>query len=247
MSPSLISVIIPVYNGERYLAEAIDSVLAQSYRPIEVIVVDDGSTDGTAQAARQFGPPVHYYYRANGGTGAARNRGIKLAQGDFFAFLDADDIWLEDKLDRQMAVFQTDATVEAVFGHTQQFYSPELEDGLKQQVRISTEIMPAHLPCAMLITRKAFFKVGLFETHWQVGQDCSWYMRAKEQQLNMVMLPEPLYKRRIHKTNKGLTKRNFMQDRVRQIKASLDRRRQMTAKNDTLSRSSSFTNHKTPD
>ena len=223
----LISVIIPVYNGENYLAEAIKSVLAQTYRPLEVIVVDDGSTDGTSNVVKQLGSNVQYYYQANGGTGSARNRGIGVTKGDFFAFLDADDIWLEDKLMRQMAVFQANPGVDIVFGHAKQFYSPELDESIRQNIYIHAEIMPAHLPCAMLAKREAFYKVGLFETNWQVGQDVSWYMRALEHNLNMVMLPEVVYKRRLHKTNKGITQRAFMGDRLKQIKASLDRRRKM--------------------
>lgn len=228
MSPFLISVVIAVYNGEQYLAEAIDSVLSQTYRPIEVIVVDDGSTDATANVAKQYEEMVKYRYQANAGTGAARNQGIQLSRGNFLAFLDADDIWLENKLECQMDVFRTYPTVEAVFGHALQFYSPEMDEAFKRKIRISTTILPAYLPCAMLISREAFFKVGFFETQWQVGQDVSWYMRAQEQNLQMVMLPDLVYKRRIHKTNKGLNKQDFIQDRVRQIKASLDRRRLMT-------------------
>ena len=102
---NLVSVIIPVYNGELYLDEAIESALGQPYRPIEVIVVDDGSTDGSAEVAKQFDSPMRYCFQPNAGLGAARNKGISLAQGSFFAFLDADDLWLENKLTRQMALF----------------------------------------------------------------------------------------------------------------------------------------------
>src|SRR5436305_1029668 len=89
----MISVIIPVYNGERYLGEAIESVLAQSYHWLEIILVDDGSTDGSATVAKQFSPAVQVVRQPNLGAGAARNRGIALAQGEFLAFLDADDLW----------------------------------------------------------------------------------------------------------------------------------------------------------
>src|ERR1700758_706720 len=99
---SLISVIIPVYNAEKYLAEAIESVLAQTYRPIEVIVVDDGSTDSSADIAKRFAS-VRYCFQSHSGLGATRNRGIDLSQGKFLAFLDADDLWVEDKLTHQMA------------------------------------------------------------------------------------------------------------------------------------------------
>lgn len=182
MSP-LVSVIMPVHNGEKYLSEAIESILAQDYRPIEVILIDDGSTDGTSEIARSFSPMVKYWYQANAGTGAARNRGVELAQGSFFAFLDADDLWLPDKLTIQMAAFSDNSETEAVFGHVKQFYSPELDDVAKNKLRCPDETMPRFLPCTILIKREAFFRVGLFETHWLLGQDMSWILRAREQGL----------------------------------------------------------------
>jgi len=102
MTPrSDVAVIIAVYNGERFLAEAIRSALAQTVAPFEIIVVDDGSTDGSAEIARRF--DVRYYYQPNAGVGAARNAGLEMATGSFVAFLDADDRWCVEKLERQLA------------------------------------------------------------------------------------------------------------------------------------------------
>src|SRR4051812_26931964 len=112
----LISVIIGVFNGEPYLREAIESVLAQTYSPVELIVVDDGSEDATGALATGFGRRLHYVRQPNGGMGAARNTGLSLATGDYLAFLDADDRFLPDKLERQMAVFEADPSVDMVFG-----------------------------------------------------------------------------------------------------------------------------------
>ncbi len=224
---ALVSVIIPVYNGERYLAEAIGSAQAQTYRPIEIIVVDDGSTDGTAEVVKPFIPSVHYVYQENGGTGAARNRGIEAAQGDFFAFLDADDLWQPDKLSLQMAAFAADPQADILFGHLQQFFSPDVDESLKEKIACDTAIVPGYLPSAMVVRRDSFFRVGRYETHWKIGQDVSWVMRAMEQGLKMVMIPEVVFRRRIHASNKGITQRAFITQRVRIIKASLDRRRQM--------------------
>ncbi len=97
----LVSVIIPVYNGERYLAEAIGSVLAQTYTPFELIIIDDGSSDNSSGIARSF-KEVRYYHQSNQGVAAARNAGISFAHGGFIAFLDQDDIWMHDKLSVQM-------------------------------------------------------------------------------------------------------------------------------------------------
>src|SRR5213594_2256660 len=93
-----VSVVIPVYNGEQYLADAIQSVLDQTYQNFEVIVVDDRSTDGSAEVAKKFGEAIRYVHQANGGVCKARNTGIAVAGGVYLAFLDQDDLWLSDKL-----------------------------------------------------------------------------------------------------------------------------------------------------
>ena len=132
----MLSVILPVYNGERYLAEAIQSVLAQTTPVDELVVVDDGSTDGSAAIVQAFvatsvastSPRVVYHHQPNANTGAARNTGIRLAKGDLLAFIDADDHWSPDKVERQLAALNSDPEAEAVFGHAQQFVSPALDD-----------------------------------------------------------------------------------------------------------------------
>ena len=223
----LVSIIVPVCNGEKYLSEAIESILAQAYCPLEIIVVDDGSTDRTSAIAKRFFPSVKYWYQANAGTGAARNRGVELAQGSFFAFLDADDLWLQDKLTIQMGTFCDNPETEIVFGYVKQFYSPELDDIERSKLRCPDQAMPGFLPCTMVIRREAFFQVGLFETNWRLGQDVSWIIRAREQGLRAVMVPQPVYMRRLHKNNKGVVNREFSKDRIRILKASLDRKRLM--------------------
>lgn len=221
----LISVIIPVYNCEQYLAEAIESVLSQTYQPIEIIVIDDGSTDGTAKVAKHFAPLIRYYFQPNGGSGAARNRGIELAQGEFFAFLDADDFWVEDKLMHQMAAFNNNPELHIVLGQVKQFHSPELDENFKAKIYCPAELMPGTIPSALLLKREAFFHVGRFEVNWQVAEFGSWYMRATELGMNMLILPELVTLRRLHATNKGVSQRQEVTEYVQILKASLDRRR----------------------
>jgi glycosyltransferase involved in cell wall biosynthesis len=170
---------------------------------------------------------VKYQYQSNAGTGTARNHGVEVARGSFFSFLDADDLWLQDKLNLQMSAFCDNPEIEAVFGHVTQFYSPELDEIEKNKIRCPDKAMPGYLPYTMVIKRNAFFRVGLFETHWRVGQDVSWIMRAREQELQALMLPDPIYMRRLHKNNKGVTHRQFIKDRIRILKAALDRRRKI--------------------
>jgi len=222
-----VSVIIPVYNGERYLAETIESVLAQTYRSLEVIVVDDGSTDESARVAKSFGSSIRYYYQPNLGTAAALNRGTELARGDYFAFLGADDLWTKDRIRLQMAAFDAHPDVDIVSGHVKQFFSPELDESVKKRIHSSTELIPGQVIPAMLIKREAFFHVGLFETNWEVGAEMSWYLRAMEIGLHIMILPDLVLLRRLHESNKGITKRRFITQRAQILKASLDRRRRM--------------------
>ncbi|QDS88347.1 Hyaluronan synthase [Rosistilla ulvae] len=105
MNDSTISVVIPCYNGASYLDETLRSALAQTHRPLEILLVDDGSTDNSVEIAESFAPHVTVYRQPNSGESVARNRGIELAKGDFVAFLDADDLWEPNKLEAQISQF----------------------------------------------------------------------------------------------------------------------------------------------
>lgn len=223
MTP-LISVIIPVYNCERYLAEAVESVLSQSYSPREVIVVDDGSRDGSARVAQSFGAQVRYRFQENAGIGAARNHGASLARGDMIAFLDADDLWLEDKSARQLAAFDADPSLDIISGQLEHFHSPELDEDLKRKIYCPSRLMPASLAGA-LIRCEFFERVGGFETNWRVGEGISWWMRAADAGARMLTLPDLVVRRRLHKTNQTARNRAHLNEYARVIKAALDRRR----------------------
>lgn len=108
-TPGSVSVVIPCYNGSRYLGETIESALAQTHRPLEILVIDDGSTDDSAAIAERFGEPVNVTRQPNSGESVARNRGIEMARGEWIAFLDADDLWAPTKLERQLAEARPDA------------------------------------------------------------------------------------------------------------------------------------------
>jgi len=220
---SLISVIIPVYNGERYLAEAIESALGQHYRPIEIILVDDGSTDRSAEVAKQVSQSIRYLYQAHGGAGAARNAGVDLATGEFLAFLDADDLWVEEKLARQMAALDADDSLDIVFGHVRQFISPELPEDAMRRIKCPPDHMPGRLPGTMLVRSTSFFRVGYFAP--AIGEVLDWTLRAEELGLKHEMLSDVVLNRRLHSTNSVILHRNFRVEYVRYLKASLDRRR----------------------
>lgn len=224
MSGHMVSVIIPVYNGEKYLAEAIESVLAQTYRPIEVIILDDGSTDNSADIAKRY-TSARYHFQYNLGLSAAQNQGVNIAQGSFISFLDSDDIWVPDKLTQQMNAFNANSNLDMVFGHVEQFLSPELKEKSQTFPGHAEEIMPGYSTGTMLIKRDVFLRVGLFDTQWRVGDFIDWYSKAIEQGLKGLMLPDVLMKRRIHTNNMGIREHKHQTDYLRILKASLDRRR----------------------
>ena len=225
MERALVSVIIPVYNGERYLAEAIESVLSQTYSALEIVVIDDGSTDNSASVAKSYGSNVQYFYQTNRGLSAALNHGVQVARGSFFGFLDADDVWVENKITQQMATFANNPTLDMVFGYVKQFCSPELYENEKKRLQVFTELMPGYFKGTMLIKRKAFFRAGTFDTMWKVGDFIDWYLKALEGGLKSVMLPDVLLMRRVHNQNMGIREQMHQRDYVRILKASLDRRR----------------------
>jgi glycosyltransferase involved in cell wall biosynthesis len=224
MSP-LISVIIGVYNADLYLAEALESVLMQDYRPLELIVVDDGSTDASGEVAQRY-EEVHYIHQANGGNGSARNTGIEAATGEYLAFLDADDRFTEGKLSLQMRALDEDPGLDMVFGHVQEFVSPELDEETRATIRPPAATpMPWTAPNLMLIRRASFDRVGLFSTSVRVGVTVDWFARADEAGLRHRILSETVLERRLHTQNNGLRERDSRSQYLQVLKAALDRRR----------------------
>jgi glycosyltransferase involved in cell wall biosynthesis len=223
----LVSVIIPVYNYDLYLAEAIESVLSQTYQQLEVIVVDDGSTDQSSEVARSFAERgVQYCHQVHAGIGPARNKGVELAQGDYIAFLDADDRWPDEKIELQLRAFENDSTLEMVFGQAVQLQNgPEWESGVKDGELPAAGMVPGMVPGTMLIKRASFLRVGMFLGNWKVGEFIDWYARAVELQIRSLVLPDLLLWRRIHDSNQGIRERQSVSDYARVLKAKLDRKR----------------------
>lgn len=219
------SVIIPVYNGAPYLAEAIESVLAQTCRSFEIIVVDDGSTDGSAGIIARYAASVRHCFQENRGTGAARNRGVEAAQAPLLAFLDQDDLWEPGKLKAQMAMLAADTSLDAVFGLVGQFHSPELGEPFRRRVSCPLKPAAGYLPSAMLLRTEAFHRVGPFEESLQLAEWSEWFVRAVECGLRMGLVPEVVTRRRLHRGNKGLVFRHFRKEYPRLLKTLLDRRR----------------------
>ena len=232
MANPLISCIVPVFNGERYLGEALDSILAQTYRPIEIIVVDDGSTDGTRQLVTSYGDRVRYFWQPNAGPPRARNLGLSLAQGEYVAFLDADDLWQPNKLSLQMARFQERPELDLCVTYCQVFWIPELhEEKARFRDHRLSQPLPGYVTQTLLARRAIIDRVGNFDISRRVGDPADWFLRAAEQGAVMEILPDVLVYRRFHENNFSVeseTRRMTpsMQDAILQVvKASLDRRR----------------------
>lgn len=221
----LVSVIIPVYNGEPYLAEAIESVLAQDYQPIEVIIIDDGSTDDSAEIVKAY-PNLRYSHQQHQGLSKALNHGIELSKGAFIAFLDADDYWLDGKLSLQTAHMEERPELDILFGHHLRFTNESNPQTPGNNSRVSSEPLPGYFKGTALIRQEAFHRVGRFDTSLRMGDFIDWFARAKDMGLKYEMMPQTLLMRRIHENTQSQRNQQHFKDYLHILKASLDRRRE---------------------
>lgn len=228
-SPSLdtVSVVIPAYNAEKFLRDAIASVLQQSFAASEIIVVDDGSADGTAAIAQSFSEVV-YVRQDNAGVASALNHGAAIAKSNLIAFLSADDIWEPNKLRAQYAAL--DAVRERlVFGHMQHFISPDVAPDEARKLVCPPDPMPAYSAGTMLTAIETLRSVGPFDEAFKVGEFMDWFGRARDLGLDVVMLEQVVSMRRVHEANHSAkTLRTTSYAPV--LKALLDRRRAEAAK-----------------
>jgi glycosyltransferase involved in cell wall biosynthesis len=226
-SASDITVVVPVYNGARYLAEAVESVWRQTCPPGRILLIDDGSTDETPEVAaalcRDARLPTHSVRQDNGGPAAALNRGAALCESAVLAFHAADDIWVPEKIAWQMQALNGGADL--VFGHMQNFISPELDAATAATLRCPPDPMPGHIAATLLTRLEAFRKVGPLDERFRIGEFFEWYGRANDLGLTSVMLPEVVSMRRLHGKNHSLSRKTDAIGYAHVIKAMLDRRR----------------------
>ena len=217
MNSPLVSVVIPTYNSADFVAQAVQSVLDQTYRHFEIIVVDDGSTDETRLVLHQFDNRLKYLYQENRGPSAARNTGIKAAKGEYISFLDADDLWFPNKLQVQLEFMQQHKEIGLAFsdldefGHTENegqrsllskffFYADllsqkSLDDAFKKLL-IENFIMTS----TTISRRKSFAKAGLFEETLKVVEDREMWLRIAAN-FQIACIPVIVGKKRVHSTN----------------------------------------------
>ena len=220
MNP-LVTSIIPAFNREKYIAEAIESVLNQTYRNIEIIVIDDGSTDNTPRILSSYNGKIKYFLQPNSGASAARNSGISKASGDFISFLDSDDLWEKNKISLQMECFENNPGIDICLCNTKIFSEKKITD-FDQKYIIAT---PYHL-CSILIKKDVLKRVGYFKTNLKSGEDTDFFLRIKEMGIPLKILQDKLVYIRIHANN--LTKDFKIRDKeavFSGIKNALNKRR----------------------
>jgi glycosyltransferase involved in cell wall biosynthesis len=190
-----------------------------------VIVVDDGSEDETRSVAETYGDRIRFTSQERSGAGAARNTAVGLANGDYLAFLDADDRFLPEKLEHQLAALHADPDLDMVFGHVREFVSPELSAEVRAAIRPPAAQSPWTAPNLMLIRRDSFDRVGPFATDLRVAETVDWYARAIDGALKGLTLPQVVLERRLHPQNSGMRERDARSDYLQVIRASMERRR----------------------
>lgn len=199
----LISVIIPVYNGAAFLPDALATLYAQAYPSLEIIIIDDGSTDNTAEVAARH--DAVYAYQPNRGPSAARNHGIRLARADYLTFLDVDDLLPPNKLRDQMARMLADSALDVISGLTLSKLMPTADDqNLFQEEKIEVGVNIG----AALYRRRAFDIVGLFDETMRHSEDLDWFFRAAASEIKLVYMNRvTLYYRQHHaNVTRGVTK-----------------------------------------
>jgi glycosyltransferase involved in cell wall biosynthesis len=205
MNPK-VSICVPTYNRKDYLRETLDSIFAQTYKDYEVVVVDDGSTDGTAEMLKDIDYPIRYHWQKNSGDAAARNKMIKLAQGEFITFIDSDDLLMHDAVDRMMEVMQAEGGEVIVYGpylridqnghvygrFKTRLYSGQITKYLFQNIFVYS--------CGSMFPKTVLEIANGFDTSLPVCSDYDLWLRLSLK-YRFIALAEPTFKRRRHTGN----------------------------------------------
>jgi glycosyltransferase involved in cell wall biosynthesis len=220
----LVSVIIPAFDAAQFLPSAVESARAQTRQPFEIIVVDDGSGDATAVVADAF-DGVRYVRQPHRGAAAARNAGIAVADGDVFAFLDADDLWDPAKTRLQVDVLGRNPQIGYVLCHKQDFFEPGTAAAASRERGSVGDPTVALVPSALLVRRTVVDAIGAFDDRLSIGEDREWFVRAEAAGIERVILPAVLVHRRVHDANLSAKTPSSGSGWVRALKSHLDRTR----------------------
>lgn len=200
MATPHISVVMAVRDGEAYVAEAIESVLVQPHRPLELILVDGGSTDRTAEIAAAY-PGARVVPQPGRGIPDAWNHGIEVARGDLIAFISHDDRWDADKLALQVAALERDPELQYVVGLLRYFMDPGGEPPPNFRPELLEGDHVGRVMETLLARREVFDRVGMLSPDLALAHDVDWYARAKDLGVPMAVVPEVVLHKRVHAGN----------------------------------------------
>lgn len=224
MNSPLVSVILPVYNGATFLRETIESVLTQTYKYFELIVVDDGSTDDSKEIIQSY-PEAQYVYQTNQGVPFARNAGVQNSNGQYLCFIDQDDLWLPEKLEKQIQAFRAQPELGYCITRQVFYLSPDVprpawcpEDWLDKP-------LAGYSPSTFMITRSLFEQKGAFDTGLLTGSDTEFFFKLKDEMVAFLQLDEVLVKKRVHSLNQSTAREALRRDIMETVRRSIHRQR----------------------
>jgi glycosyltransferase involved in cell wall biosynthesis len=224
---ALVSCVVPVYNGERHIESAIQGILDQTYRPIEILVVDDGSVDGTRGRLAAFGDRIRVLGQEQSGPAVARNHGARESRGELVAFHDADDLWHPEKLARQVARFEARPELASSITLVENFWDAgqePLERHYGDHPRMRP--VPGYAGMTLVVRRAVFDEVGGFDGRRRHTDVADFFLRLRERGLETELVPEVLAYRRLHSRSLTRVESQEGEDEfLSLVKASLDRRR----------------------
>ena len=226
MSNPLVSVIVTVQNGERYLTEALQSIIAQTYSNYEIILVNGDSHDKTEAIARSY--PLRYYQQSKPGLAHGRNTGILAAKGELIAFLDHDDIWMPHKLQRQVEHLYKEPESQGAIAHLKFFLEPNcsLRPGFKPESLYQPQI--GYTPGTLLVRNKLFEQIGLFDPQYNIGCDADWFAKLKDRRILITILDEILLHKRLHDTNLSNNVSTSKRELFQVVQSSIQRQRNIS-------------------
>ncbi len=223
----LISCIVSSFNSEKYIAEAINSILDQTYKHIEIIAADGGSTDNTKEVIQELNSNIKFITQKTLSPAETRNLGFQSSKGDYVAFLDADDLWHPEKLERQLNCFTKNPGIDLCITYAEMFWSVDLKNEktfFKNHPR--TKSIPGYATTTLLAKKKVFEIAGKFNKDLWFTDAAEWFIRAEGLGLKMHMIEEPLTFHRMHQSN--LTKRKSEESReefLSLVKSVLDQKK----------------------
>jgi glycosyltransferase involved in cell wall biosynthesis len=232
-----VSVVVPFYEAERYLDETLSSIEDQTWPPDELVLVDDGSTDGgpaiaaahratssTGSTGSTIGR-VQIVTQANRGIGAARNAGLAAATGDLVAFCDADDLWMPTKMAVQVEALSRQDRWGASLCGVEEFVSPDVDPAVAAGLRPARRLEGAAATSALVVRRAVLDQVGPFDESMAVGEWFDWYARLRESGSPIHTVPDLLVRRRLHGANNSLRQRDSRAEYLQVLRAHLGRTR----------------------